>query len=167
MVDRVIFGALGGGEFGCRASRPGYDVKTATKGQLLYDTSSIVFQKVLSGETTLLHNQNAGSYNITGPTLPAEYASYSNLHMWANVYFQLRWTFQDPGRGNVDSDMDLTSLESVYISGNTTNMTYGVENGVVKFSISTERHTLTGVDGANTANRYIKSSWAVFNALMS
>lgn len=165
MVDRALFGSLGGGVYGFRCSRPGFAVKTATKGQLLYDTSGIVFQKVLSGETTLLHNQNAGSYNITGPTLPAEYASYSNLHMWANVYFQLRWTFQNPP--DVDSDLDLTSLETVNLAGNTTNLLYGVEGGVIKFSITTDRHTLTGTSGGNTANRYIKSSWAVFNALMS
>jgi len=149
MVDRVLFGDLGGGVFGCRASRPGYDVKTATKGQLLYDTSAIVFQKVLSGETILVSGfPYAGTYNVTGPSLPSEYASYSNLHMWANLYC--------PGvRAPL---IDITAQQGI-------DLRYGVEDGVVKFTLTVASTVIT-VSG-DTPNGTIKSSWAVFNALMS
>lgn len=162
MVDRALFGDLGGGQFGFRCSRPGFDVKTATKGQLLYDTSSIVFQKVLSGETIISQNRSTAAgttFSIDGPPLPAEYASYSNLHMWANLYFK-GVRVGSSGSGIFVPDADLT-LDEDGING--TDFRYGVENGVVKFSVVNVPPTNWNAD----FHYFVCSSWAVFNALMS
>lgn len=156
MVDRALFGNLGDRSFGFRCSRPGYDVKTATPGQLLYDTSAIVFQKVLSGETVISTNRGDKNFSIDGPALALEYSAYSNLHMWANIYQRTI----DASTGAVIFAKDLTLDDDGL---NVTDFRYGVENGVVKFSV-TNCPTTTWALG----NRYyVLSSWAVFNALMS
>lgn len=157
MTKRALFGNLGDGTFGFRCSRPGFDVTTATKGQMLYDTSAVVFQKVLSGETIIAMNRTDRNFDVIGPPLPAEYASYSNLHMWANFYEQIYNT----GSGTLYSDTDLT-LDTDGVDGS--DFRYGVENGVIKFTAI--NCPVTG-PWNSTFQWYVKSSWAVFNALMS
>jgi hypothetical protein len=159
MVARALFGNLGDGTFGFRCSRPGYDVNTATKGELLYDTSGIVFQKVLSGETIISQNRSTGNYNVDGPPLPSEYSSYSNLHMWANLYFK-GIQVGSSGAGIFVPDSDLT-LDEDGIS--VTDFKYGVDSGVVKFETVNCPPTNWNVD----YHYFVCSSWAVFNALMS
>lgn len=156
MVARALFGNLGDGTFGFRCSRPGFDVTTATRGQLLYDTSGIVFQKVLSGESIIAQNQNSGTFDFTGPPLPSEYSTYSNLHMWANFYFM---TFSAT-TGALVLDEDLTYDED---GVNAVDFRYGVDSGVIKFTLINARAT----NWNSTFHYFIKSSWAVFNALMS
>lgn len=156
MVARALFGNLGGGDFGFRCSRPGYDVNTASKGELLYDTSDIVFQKVLSGETILAQNHNSGTFDVDGPPLPSEYASYSNLHMWANFYYVVF----DANSGALVTNEDLTYDEDGVAA---VDFRYGVDSGVIKFSLINARAT----NWNSSFHYFIKSSWAVFNALMS
>lgn len=39
MVDRVLLGHLGGGEYGLKVSRPGFDVNVAEGAQLAFDSA--------------------------------------------------------------------------------------------------------------------------------
>lgn len=157
MVERMWFGDLGGGAFGCRVSKPTIDMNVAQAGDYLLDTSAIVYQKVLSGETTISNNVPAGTMNAS-VTLPSEYSGYSNLICWANLYMQTRYAFQSPVSGSVDRDDDLTA-SSLFT------MKFGVDAGVLKFTATSEVAYPPGSDfSGNSWRSYLRTSWAVFNA---
>lgn len=89
MTWRMKSGNFGGGTYGVRVSKPGIDVTTAVTGQFLVDTTSVVYQSVLSGDTAIFSEGSAtvpaGTYTAS-VTLPAAFAPYSNLAMLATYY---------------------------------------------------------------------------------
>ncbi len=140
-IPRMMFGNLGGGVFGCRISKPGSDVTGATP-DILFDSSSIAYQKVLNGETILLNAASSGGTYVTNVPLPAAYASYSDLQVWANLYY-----FNTSlGLGNVD----LTTNPNYFLK-------FRVVSGVLRLTFITP-------GGWPGPGQPAKSSWAIFNA---
>jgi hypothetical protein len=92
-VWRAQFGNLDDGRFGFKVSKPGIDVTTADYGDLLFDSSSIAFQKVATGFTAVSsgiawNSSTPYSTQVSFPMPNADYATASNLQMWGVGYYQ-------------------------------------------------------------------------------
>ncbi len=160
MVGRIIFGNLGSGEFGIRVSKPGDDVMLIAPGDAMFDSNQLVFQKIASARTTIAYNQPAGNYTVSA-LLPAEFASYSNLHMWSNVIYREVGTGYASGYPTYDTTTSLNNF--------TNNFNFRVDSGSAIFNYVTTPDTtieITVVSGSvkEVIEKYVYVDWVVFNA---
>lgn len=86
MTQRMEIGNRGAA-LGMWVSKPGIDVTTASPGDFLLDISTQVYQCVLAGDTAMVTNPLVATYTQT-VSLPAAFASFSNLVMSAHLYEQ-------------------------------------------------------------------------------
>lgn len=120
---------------------------TAQPGEFVFDSSSIAYQKVMSGSTTVLINQGVGGSQTTQVALPAEYAAYSHLQMWATVTQVLM------RNGSVIETLDATF-------DGFTSMSMKIVSGVLTFFCTSLQDTRVF---APTQYRFV-ANWAIFNA---
>jgi len=152
MTKRVIRGKHPlSGNYGIYVSNVGVDVTTAQPGEFLYDSSSIAYQKVLNGTTTVLINKAPGVSQTTTVSLPSEYSGYSHLQMWAAISMYLLNSSGTTYEGDVAFDSFSTKLSM------------SISSGVLSLTASSAQDT-RNVGVSSVVQFYFVANWAIFNA---
>jgi hypothetical protein len=138
--------------YGIYVSKPGIDVTTASPGDFVYDSSSIAYQKVLNGTTTVLINQPPGVSQTTTISLPSEYSGYSHLQMWAAISMYL-----------FNSSTGTTYQGDAAFDGFSTKLSMKIISGVLSLTASSAEDT-RNVGVSSVVQFYFVANWAIFNA---
>lgn len=128
-----------GASFGGWISKPGFDVTTCAPGDFLLDTTTQVYQTIAKGDALLVTNPGVATYTQT-VSLPAQFASYSNIVMWANLYISASGVA--PFDHTWDGYFDLK---------------FKVVSGVITFSLKS-----TVVYGTPSNPASLRSAWSAF-----